>query len=438
MIAVVMAGGYGSRIASVNRSVPKPMIEILGKTILEYQISCLAAQGIRELVFVVGYLHQVIQDRFGDGQRFGVHISYIVEDSPLGTAGALYFLKDRIEGDFLLINGDIIFDIDIMRFWKQHKRCGGIATIFTHPNNHPYDSAVVSTGRGGKVTGWLNKEDERSWYQNQVNAGIHMFSRELFSWMERKGMLRGPERLDLDRDVLRPMVGEGILYAYSSPEYVKDMGTPERLKAVEEDLKENRVSARNLSMSQKAVFLDRDGTINEYVGFLKNIDDLRLKEGAAKAIRRLNEAGWLVIVVTNQPVIARGEITAEELKLIHDKMETLLGKEGAYVDAIYHCPHHPDGGFAGERPEYKRICDCRKPKPGMLIEAAKRFHIDLSSSWIAGDQETDIRAGENAGCHTAGVYGCKGEKTFRDLPEFSAFLCGGLDGGYREGRRVSG
>lgn len=120
----------------------------------------------------------------------------------------------------------------------------------------------------------------------------------------------------------------------------------------------------------------------------------------AEAIRKINESGYLAIVVTNQPVIARGEVSFEELEEIHNKMETLLGKEGAYLDAIYYCPHHPHRGYEGERPELKIDCDCRKPKPGMLFKAAEDFNIDLSQSWMIGDGENDVKAGINAGCKT--------------------------------------
>ena len=187
-------------------------------------------------------------------------------------------------------------------------------------------------------------------------------------------------------------------FVIDSPEYVKDMGTPERFHQVENDYKSGVVQAKNLYNKQKAIFLDRDGTINKYVGFLRNIDDFELIDGAAEAIKLINQSGYLAIIVTNQPVIARGEVTWEQLNEIHRKMETLLGKEGAYVDGIYICPHHPDKGFAGVRQEYKIVCDCRKPKPGLLLKAAKDFNIDLSQSYMKGDDDRDVQAGLNAGC----------------------------------------
>ena len=195
------------------------------------------------------------------------------------------------------------------------------------------------------------------------------------------------------------------MYCYDSPEYVKDMGTPERYYSVLFDFKAGTVKAKNLKNKQKAVFLDRDGTINKYVGFLRNIDHFELIDGVAEAIREINESGYLCIVITNQPVIARGEVTVPELNEIHNKMETLLGLEGSYVDGIYYCPHHPHKGYEGEVPELKIDCDCRKPKPGMIFKAAQDFNIDLQESWMVGDDENDIKAGIAAGCKTALISG---------------------------------
>ena len=191
------------------------------------------------------------------------------------------------------------------------------------------------------------------------------------------------------------------MYCYDSPEYVKDMGTPDRYYSVCNDYRNGVVTEKNLHSKQKAVFIDRDGTINRYVGFLKDIDEFELIDGVAEAIKKINESGYLAIVITNQPVIARGEVSITELNMIHNKMETLLGNKGAYIDAIYYCPHHPDKGFEGERIEYKIECDCRKPKPGMLLRAAKDYNIDLEKSWMIGDGINDVKAGKAAGCRTA-------------------------------------
>lgn len=412
MKVVIMAGGKGTRIAQVNATVPKPMIPIEGKPILEYQIETLKKQGYTDIILIVGHMGNVIQKYFGDGSAFGVQISYIVEEQPLGTAGALYFLKDEIQNDFLLLNGDIIFDVDIQKFLEYHCNQRTAATILTHPNSHPYDSGIIIADDKNRVTNWLHKEDERLWYKNRVNAGLHMFSPRIFeSFHEAK-------KCDLDRDVLKPLIKEGELSVYDSPEYVKDMGTPDRYYAVIEDIKSGKVSAKNLKNKQKAIFLDRDGTINKYVGFLTDINEFELLDGVTEAIKMINESGYLAIVVTNQPVIARGEVSVEELQEIHNKMETLLGQAGAYIDDIFYCPHHPHKGYEGERPEYKIECECRKPKPGMLFAAAEKYNIDLSESWMIGDGENDIEAGKNAGCKVCAV----GDVEINNVPRYNSLL----------------
>ena len=216
-----------------------------------------------------------------------------------------------------------------------------------------------------------------------------------------QGKLSNLEKVDLDRDVLKPAISSGRIYAYETSEYIKDMGTPDRLKEVESDLTSGKISARNLSVKQKAIFLDRDGTINMAKGFLTDINDFELIEGVAEAIARINKSGFLAVVVTNQPVIARGECSFEQLQKIHDKMETLLGKKGAFIDGLFLCPHHTDKGFEGERIEYKVDCECRKPKAGLFFQAERALNIDLSQSYMVGDSETDIKAAENAGCKKA-------------------------------------
>lgn len=412
MKTIIMAGGKGTRIASVKSDVPKPMIPICGKPILEWQIENLQACELTDITLVIGYLGHVIKEYFGDGEKFGVKISYFVEDSPLGTAGALFKMPELTE-DFLLLCGDVILDVDFNRFIEFHKKNKAWASLMAHPNGHPYDSSLLVTEilspqvPGGnpvdthRVVQWMNKENERLYYKNRVNAGIEIISPELLTETKKNYVPRHPEtpdKIDLDREVLKPNIPSGRIFAYDTPEYIKDMGTPDRYYEVEKDLQTRKVKARNLKNKQKAVFLDRDGTINKYVGFLTKPEQFELIPGVPDAIKKINKSGYLAIVVTNQPVIARGDCTWEELEQIHDKMETELGKEGAFLDAIYICPHHPDKGFEGERPEYKFDCDCRKPKPGLLLQAAKDFNIDLSQSIMIGDSERDAEAGLGAGC----------------------------------------
>ena len=405
MKVVIMAGGRGTRIAELFPNIPKPLIPVDGMPILEREIRSLASQGFTDLILTVGYLAEKIIAYLGDGSQLGVKIDYFVEGTPLGNAGALFQLKEKIGNEpFFLLNADAAFDVDFNRMLDFHKKHGGWVTLFTHPNSHPYDSGLIIADKDGNVEKWLSKEDERpQWYNNRVNAGLHVIDPKVLELSLKNldidpitGFPKG--KVDLDRQILKPLCGTGKMFCYDSPEYVKDMGTPERFHQVETDYKNGVVHAKNLHNKQKAIFLDRDGTINKYVGFLRDIDDFELIEGASKAIKMINQSGYLAIVVTNQPVIARGEVSWDELHEIHKKMETLLGKEGAYIDGLYICPHHPDKGFEGERPEYKFDCDCRKPKPGLLLQAACDFNIDLSQSYMIGDSERDVEAGEKAGC----------------------------------------
>jgi len=405
MKTIIMAGGRGTRIAELFPDIPKPLIPVDGMPILEREIRSLASQGFKDLILTVGYLADKIMAYFGDGSQLGVTIDYVVEETPLGNAGALFQLRNKIGNEpFFLLNADAAFDVDFNRMLAFHEMHGGLVTLFTHPNSHPYDSGLIIADKDGRVEKWLSKEDVRpKWYNNRVNAGLHIIDPRVLEQSlnnldidSTTGFPRG--KVDLDRQILKPLCASGKVFCYDSPEYVKDMGTPERFHQVGADYKNGVVQARNLKNKQKAIFLDRDGTINKYVGFLRNIDDFELIDGVTAGIKQINQSSYLAIVVTNQPVIARGEVSWEELHEIHKKMETLLGKDGAYVDGIYICPHHPDKGFEGERPEYKFDCDCRKPKPGLLLQAAKDYNIDMSQSIMIGDSERDVEAGRNAGC----------------------------------------
>ena len=380
---VILAGGKGTRISSINKDVPKSMIKLNNKPVLEFQIEFFKNNNLTNIILVVGHLKDIIINHFKDGKEFGVNITYVEEQMPLGTAGCFYYLKNIIKNDnFLLVNGDIIFDINIQKLIEFHNEKEALATICTHPNSHPFDSGLIFA-KDGLVYKWLSKEDERKYYKNRVNAGIHILKKEVLDMVNTLG------KYDLDRDILKKLIPLKKLYAYDTPEYIKDMGTPERYYQVIEDIKNNKPYLRNLKNKQKAIFLDRDGTINKYVGFLTNIDDFSLNNNVIDAIKLINNSDYLAIVITNQPVVARGEVTFEELEEIHHKMETLLGMGGAYLDDIYYCPHHPDSGFPEEIKELKIKCRCRKPGTLLVEQAVEKYNIDLSLSCVIGDDEKD-------------------------------------------------
>lgn len=396
MRAVIMAGGKGTRLSSVLKDIPKPMVDFAGKPLLERQIDNLKENGITDIILVVGHLGEVIQNYFGDGTEYGVNIEYFAENEPLGTAGALYYLRERLTDDFLLVFGDLYININFGRFYDYHKSKNAQITLYAHPNSHPYDSDIIVADEDGKVIEWSFKNSERTdCYKNLVNAGVYVISPLALS------KICENSKTDLEKDLIVPSVSGGGIYAYRCTEYVKDIGTPERLQKAVSDFENGVAEQRNLTNKQKCVFLDRDGTVNRHVGFLRSADQMELESSAAEAIRLLNESEYLVIIVSNQPVIARGECTFAELERIHNKMYTLLGQEGAYADDLYFCPHHPDKGFEGEVAELKIRCDCRKPNTGMIDRAVHEHNIDLADSWIIGDTTLDIQTGKNAGLKTA-------------------------------------
>jgi D,D-heptose 1,7-bisphosphate phosphatase len=397
MKTVIMAGGRGTRIAGVFSGIPKPMIPICGKPILEHQLKSLVKSGLKDILIVTGHLGGQIENYFKDGSGFSARISYYHEAEPLGTAGSLFQNEKNLSDSFLLINGDLVMDLDFTRFIQFHAKKDALASLAVHPNSHPFDSALLVTTPDSRIIKWINKEEDRLYYKNQVSSGIYILTRELLSICKKTFSTK---KIDLDRDILKPRLDTNRIFAYNTPEYIKDMGTPERFYQAERDMKDGYVSRRNLSRKQRAVFLDRDGTINKANSFITGVDEFFLIEGTAEAVKIINNSGYLAIVITNQPVIARGECSLEELDSIHQKMESELGKSGAYLDDIFFCPHHPDKGFPGERPEYKIDCECRKPKPGMILEAAKKYNIALHDSWMVGDDKRDILAGRAAGCKT--------------------------------------
>lgn len=393
MKVVIIAGGQGTRIASVNSEIPKAMIPICGKPIIEHEVEMAKRQGFTDFLFIIGYLGDQIEAYFGDGSRFGVRIDYFHETQPLGTAGALGLLRDQLTEDFFVFYGDTIMDIDMHRMLDYHRRKGADATLLLHPNDHPFDSDLVDIDAEGRVRRFYHKPHPEGFIaHNIVNAALFIFSPRVLTQIE-PGV-----KCHIEKHVLPRCMEAGMqLYGYVSAEYIKDMGTPERYYAVSADVENGKVQRLNASNSRPAIFLDRDGVINKEVNLLNKEEQMELIPGAAEALRLINKSDYLAIVVTNQPVIARNLCTLEELDRIHMRMETLLGQEHAYINALYFCPHHPDSGYPEERKEYKMKCNCRKPAPGLLLQAAKDWNIDLANSYMIGDSDRDIQAGINAG-----------------------------------------
>ncbi len=411
--AVILAGGKGTRLAGVRNDLPKPMMPVLGKPLLQYQIELLVRYGFEKVWLVVGHLHEHIVDYFKDGSDFGIEIDYFIEEVPLGTTGGVKALEDRLTSPFLVCYGDVLMDLNLDQLRQFHVEKGGDATLVVHPNDHPYDSDLLEVDAFDKVVAFLPKPHPPGLvYRNLVNAACYVFEPSVLDFLEHG------KKADFGKDIFPVLHQHLNVFAYNTPEYLKDMGTPDRLHKVEEALKSGKVARRNLAFSQKAVFLDRDGVLNLDTDLIHRPEDFELYPYAAECVRRINKMGYLAVVITNQSVIARGLCTPNELEEIHKKMETELGENGAYLEAIYYCPHHPHGGFEGEVKEYKVECLCRKPKPGMLLEAAVRFNIDLAASFFIGDSTRDIEAGHAAGTTTIRVKTGHGLKPHTIAPDY--------------------
>ena len=394
MQLVIIAGGKGTRLGL--KDIPKPMAPILDRPLLEYHIELARRYGIKEIFILSGYLANVIEDYFGDGSKFGVKIRHIVEPFPLGTAGSLKLLEGKLQDRFMVFYGDVVMDFDIESFVEFASCHDSVGTILVHPNDHPYDSDLLEIDIDGRVVKMFPKPHVNTkYYQNLVNAAVYIFSPKVFDYIE-KGVSQ-----DFGKHILPKIVESGAsLYAYKTAEYIKDMGTADRFKNVKTDFAQGKVARLNKKNKRPCIFLDRDGIINVNMDSKPTVKDFRLIDGVADAIKKINATDYLSVVVTNQPMIAKGFITFKDVENIHKKMETLLGANGAFLNAIYYCPHHPEKGFDGEIAELKIDCDCRKPKSGMLIKADKDFNIDFEHSWIVGDSERDLIAGKNVGCKT--------------------------------------
>ncbi|GHV65307.1 histidinol phosphate phosphatase [Bacteroidia bacterium] len=394
MKVVIIAGGKGTRIRSVAEEIPKAMIPVNGKPILEYQVELAKRYGFTDFLFLTGYLGEKIETFFGDGYSHNVSIEYYREREPLGTAGAFAKIADKLKDDFWVFYGDTIMDFDMGKMLDFHHSHHSEATLFLHPNDHPADSDLVDIDENNRISGFYPQPHESRYHRNLVNAALYIFSPSILRYTH---IIKAGEKSDWGKNIFPLALSSGAqMFGYVSAEYIKDMGTPDRYEKVCKDVLTGKVARLNSKNKRPAFFLDRDGVINKEVDLLATPEQMELLPGVPEAIRKINQAGYLAIVVTNQPVIARNLCDFQELQQIHNKMETLLGQEGSYLDAIYFCPHHPDKGHPEERVAYKTDCTCRKPKPGMLLKAADDWNIDLSKSYMIGDRPADVEAGEAA------------------------------------------
>ncbi|MBI3181222.1 MAG: HAD-IIIA family hydrolase [Myxococcales bacterium] len=407
MQAIVLAGGRGQRLDPRGEAPPKPLTPLCGLPLLHHLLGWLASEGVREAILCTGYGAEQVERSVGDGRRFGLSIRFSAEPSPLGTAGAVGLALPMLEERFVVVYGDVLASVDLASLLRAHRSSGAWATLAVHPNDHPVDSDRCIVDAQGFVTELVLKEARRGPEAGALcNAGLFACERRLAEEIPADGRPR-----DFARDVFPSLAGTGRrLFAYRTAEYLRDMGTAERLAKVERDVREGVPASMRRSAHRPALLADRDGVLVEELPHLRDPQKLRLLPGVAPALSRLNRAGLLAACVTNQPVVARGELSEQGLKEVHDVLEGLLGLEGAHLDGIFVCPHHPDRGFEGERAELKIHCACRKPFPGLVDDADRALGVDRRASVVVGDRTADLEAARAAGVLGVGVLtgaGCK-------------------------------
>lgn len=390
----ILAGGKGTRLAAITGAIQKVLVPVGGKPVLQHHLEWAAASEIEEVTIFAGYRADDVAAFVGDGSKFGLNVRMVVESEPLGTAGALLGALDLLPEHFFVVYGDVMAEEDLRAVAAAHLAWDADFTMVAHPNDHPLDSDLLEADLDGRVTAiHACPHPPDASYGNLVNAALYAVRREALRPWANASVKR-----DFVKDIASNLIASrGRVFAYRSSRYLKDMGTPARLQQVECDYRLGLIHPKGADGRRPAIFLDRDGTLNAERGYLRRPEELELLPGVGAALRSLRQAGFRLVVITNQPVVARGEASEADLVAIHRRLEWELGKSGAFVDAIYVCPHHPDRGFPGERADLKFVCDCRKPATGLIERACRDLRIDIASSWMIGDQTRDIETARRAG-----------------------------------------
>jgi len=425
MHCVILCGGLGTRLGQYAGIFLKPMALIGGRPVIEHQIDLARQAGVHDIVLITGHQADTIEAYFGDGSRFGVNVHSFREPRPLGTTGGIKAVQDRLTDDFLVLYGDVMMCFDIARLVRFHREHQALASLVVHANEHPYDSDLVELDDSARIVAFHAKPHPPSrYYANLVNAGAYLLSPGMLPHLE------AGVKADFGRDIFPRLVPTRRLYGYNTPEYLKDIGIPERYDRVNADWASGKIQRMHLRNPRPAIYLDRDGVLNHHVNNLAHPDQFELLPGVARTIRRINQSEHLALVVTNQPAIAKGMTTFEQVVEVHRKLESLLGEQHAKLDAIAFCPHHPDRGFPGEIAELKGPCECRKPATGMICRLAEKYHVDLANSFLIGDSGRDLECAVAAGMTPIGVrtgLGCCDMASeppflFDDLEEAVTFL----------------
>lgn len=377
--AAILIGGKGTRLGDAVRDTPKPLLEVCGRPFVEHLMLNLRRHGFDHFLLLAGYRAGVVEERYGAGSAFAdelqARIDVIVEPEPMGTGGALQFASEHLHSEFLLLNGDSIFDfnyLDLCFCDAPDEADDWVGRVALLPVSNATRYGFVEL-EGHTITAFREKPDTPE--SGLINSGVY--------WL-RSSVLDEIAQLpcSLEQDVFTALVARGALHGRVYEGFFIDIGIPEDLERAREGLVD--------ALRKPAAFLDRDGTLNRDEGYTHRIEGFTWLEGAKESIKRLNDAGYLVFIVTNQAGIARGYYDRETVDALHDWMQQELGRTGAHFDDVRLCPHHPEGSV----PSLAIPCDCRKPGTAMLESLIAQWQPDLSRSFMVGDADKDVEAGQ--------------------------------------------
>jgi len=373
--ALILAGGLATRLGEASVNVPKCLQLVAGRPFLDHLLWDVSRYGFDRVVLCTGHLHDVVESHVGDGSAFGLEVVYSREPKPLGTGGALALASPLVQGEeVLVLNGDSLIDCNYLDLALSRRSAEADVALALRD--------VVDVGRFGAVQ--LDGDAVAAFGEKSLrgeglaSAGAYVASS---AWV--RSLPQGPSSLEADHFPI--LVQRGKIAGRGYHGVFVDIGTPDSLVAAQAEVAAWR--------RKPCAFLDRDGVMNEDRGHVHSASEFRWLPGMPDAIKMLNDAGWLVVVVTNQAGIGRGYYSAQEFKEFTGWVDGELRRVGAHVDATYYCPHHPTAGEG----EYLRDCDCRKPAPGMFLRAIDEWQPDLVRSFALGDKASDIEAAEAAG-----------------------------------------
>lgn len=370
--AVILAGGQGIRLRPFTDKIPKPMILINGRPFLEYLIEMLKGNGIEEVVLLLGYLPEKITEHFGDGSRFGVKIKYSITDVSDKTGRRIKKAKNLLDDNLLLMYCDNYWPLNLKKLSEFYLKQKTLAVVTVYNNKDGITQNNIFVDAEGYVTKYDRSRKAQN--LNGVEIGFFAINKKVLKLMPNNNF-------SFEEKILPQLVSQKQLAGFQTDHRYYSISTPERVKLTEEFLS-----------PKKVVFLDRDGVINKKpprADYVKKWEEFKFLPGATEALKILCQNGYQIFLISNQPGIARGMMTKEDLNSIQKKMAEELGKNDIKFTGSYYCLHGWDEG-----------CACRKPKPGLLFQAAREHNLDLSKAVFIGDDKRDMEAGKAAGCKT--------------------------------------